>query len=77
MSLFFFEWNLTTEAMGIWRFAGAFAVAKRQSECGSKNLQNALQPPLPIGGCYGLGDYQIIFVSFRYNSSKIGSYISS
>ena len=36
---------LTTEAMGIWRFAGAFTVAERQSECGSKNLQNALQPP--------------------------------
>jgi hypothetical protein len=28
--------SLTTEAMGIWRFAGAFAVVKRQSECGSK-----------------------------------------
>jgi hypothetical protein len=28
---------LTTEAMGIWRFAGAFAVVKRQSECGSKD----------------------------------------
>jgi len=30
--------------MGIWRFAGAFAVVKRQSECGSKNLRNARQP---------------------------------
>ena len=27
---------LTTEAMGIWRFAGAFAVVERQGECGSK-----------------------------------------
>jgi hypothetical protein len=29
--------------MGIWRFAGAFAVVKRQSECGSKNLLSARQ----------------------------------
>ncbi len=28
--------RITTEAMGIWRFAGAFAVVKRQSECGRK-----------------------------------------
>ena len=35
---------LTTEAMGIWRFAEVFTVALRQSECGRKNLQNALQP---------------------------------
>jgi hypothetical protein len=30
--------------MGIWRFAGAFAVVERQSESGSKNLLNARQP---------------------------------
>jgi len=30
--------------MGIWRFAGAFAVVERQSECGSKKLQIAHQP---------------------------------
>ena len=30
--------------MGIWRFAGAFAVVKRQSECGSKYCRNARQP---------------------------------
>ena len=28
--------QVTTEAMGIWRFAGAFTVAQRQSECGRK-----------------------------------------
>jgi len=28
--------QLMTEAMSIWRFAGAFAVMKRQGECGSK-----------------------------------------
>ena len=38
--------------MGIWRFAGAFTVAQRQSECGSKNLRNARQPPMDIGVCY-------------------------
>ena len=32
---------LTTEAMGIWRFAGDFTVAQRQSESGSKDSQNA------------------------------------
>jgi hypothetical protein len=36
-SFFFFALALTTEAMGIWRFAGAFAVVERQSECGSKD----------------------------------------
>jgi len=30
--------------MGIWRFVGAFAVVKRQSECGSKDCRNARQP---------------------------------
>jgi hypothetical protein len=34
--LFFSGLLVTTEAMGIWRFAGAFAVVERQSECGSK-----------------------------------------
>jgi len=36
--------SLTTEAMGIWRFAGVFAVVERQSECGSKTCRNARQP---------------------------------
>ena len=30
--------------MGIWRFAGAFAVVERQGECGSKTAGNARQP---------------------------------
>jgi hypothetical protein len=37
--LFFLALPLTTEAMGIWRFAGAFTVAQRQSECGSKTSE--------------------------------------
>jgi len=53
LSLFFFEWNLTTEAMGIWRFAGAFAVVKRQSECGSKTAGMHVSQPMNIGVCYG------------------------
>jgi len=30
--------------MGIWRFAGAFAVVKRQRKMREQNLQNARQP---------------------------------
>ena len=37
--------HTTTEAMGIWRFAGAFAVALRQSECGNRTGETqAFQP---------------------------------
>jgi hypothetical protein len=56
---FFFEWNLTTEAMGIWRFAGAFAVVERQSECGSKTAGMHVSQPMNIGVCYGLGAVDI------------------
>jgi hypothetical protein len=38
--------SLTTEAMGIWRFAGAFAVVKRQSECGSKTAGMHVSQPM-------------------------------
>ena len=44
--------SLTTEAMGIWRVAGAFAVAQRQSECGRKTAGMHVSQPMPIGGCY-------------------------
>ncbi len=43
MSFLYLGLPLTTEAMGIWRFAGAFTVAQRQSECGSKTHLNARQ----------------------------------
>ena len=46
--------SLTTEAMGIWRFAGAFAVVERQSECGSKTAGMHVSQPMNIGVCYGL-----------------------
>jgi len=36
-SFFFFYLHITTQAMGIWRFAGAFAVHIRIAECGLKN----------------------------------------
>ena len=51
--LFFLLLPLTTEAMGIWRFAGAFAVVERQSECGSKTAGMHVSQPVPIGVCYG------------------------
>jgi len=38
--------------MGIWRFAGAFAVVKRQGECGSKTAGIHVSQPVPIGVCY-------------------------
>jgi len=34
--------------MGIWWFAGAFAVVKRQSECGSKTSKLHVSQPVPI-----------------------------
>lgn len=37
--------------MGIWRFAGAFAVVKRQSECGSKTAGMHVSQPMDIGVC--------------------------
>jgi len=33
---FFLHLAVTTEAKGIWRFAGVFTVALRQGECGRK-----------------------------------------
>ncbi len=38
--------------MGIWRFAGAFAVVERQSECGSKTREMHVSQPMDIGVCY-------------------------
>jgi len=48
---FFFGLPLTTEAMGIWRFAGAFAVVERQGECGSKTAGMHVSQPMNIGVC--------------------------
>ena len=55
---FFLHLPLTTEAMGIWRFAGAFAVVERQSECGSKAAEMhslsrfiGVSQPMNIGVC--------------------------
>jgi hypothetical protein len=42
--------------MGIWRFAGAFAVVERQGECGSKTAGMHVSQPVPIGVCYAHGD---------------------
>ena len=48
LSLFFFGLLLTTEAMDIWRFAGAFAVVERQGECGSKTAGMHVSQPMRI-----------------------------
>jgi len=37
--------------MGIWRFAGAFAVVERQSECGSKTCGMHVSQPMNIRAC--------------------------
>jgi len=36
---------------GHLRFAGAFAVVERQSECGSKTAGMHVSQPVPIGVC--------------------------
>ena len=57
--------------MGIWRFAGAFAVVERQGECGSKTAGMHVSQPMNIGVCYGLGDVEIkLFVVFLIFSAK-------
>ena len=53
--------------MGIWRVAGAFAVVKRQGECGSKTAGMHVSQPVTIGMCYGLG----VLLSIFYISIKI------
>ena len=47
----FLQLHLTTEAMGIWRVAGAFAVAQRQGECGSRTCEMHFSRQMRIGGC--------------------------
>ncbi|MBP1618346.1 MAG: hypothetical protein H6Q14_2173 [Bacteroidetes bacterium] len=49
--------------MGIWRFAGGFAVVKRQSECGSKTAGMHVSQPMDIGVCYGLVLFSLILSS--------------
>ena len=51
MSFLYLGLQVTTEAMGIWRFAGAFAVVKRQGECGRKTAEMHVSQPMNIGVC--------------------------
>ena len=51
VEMWFLKLPLTTEAMGIWRFAGAFAVVERQGECGSKTAGMHVSQPMNIGVC--------------------------
>ena len=50
--------------MGIWRFAGAFAVVERQSECGSKTAGMHVSQPMNIGVCYALCVYLFEILMF-------------
>ena len=51
VSFLFSNLLLTPEAMGIWRFAGAFAVVKRQGKCGRKTRKVHISQPVNIGVC--------------------------
>jgi len=63
--------------MGIWRFAGAFAVVKRQGECGSKTAEMHVSQPMNIGVCYGLGAVDIsLFSSCRLFQNVQSQFIS-
>jgi len=61
--------------MGIWRFAGAFAVVERQSECGSKTAGMHVSQPVPIGVCYGLGFYSVL-INVCFSPSVINTSVS-
>ena len=74
LSLFhFLLCRITTEAMGIWRFAGAFAVVKRQSECGSKTAGMHVSQPMPIGVCYGFvaSFFPVVFLFSCLNAESM------
>jgi len=45
---------ITTKAKRIWRFAGVFAVALRQGECGRKTCGMHVSQQVNIGVCYQL-----------------------
>jgi len=54
-------------------FAGAFAVVKRQSECGSKTAGMHVSQPMRIGVCYQLavGCEEFVFRFFASGSSAL------
>jgi hypothetical protein len=57
--------------MGIWRFAGAFAVVERQSECGSKDRRNARQPANAHRRVLGAGDLIFNLSINKFNLQSI------
>jgi len=59
--------------MGIWRFAGAFAVVERQSECGSKAAEMHVSQPMRIGVCYGLG---VLSFSFSVKGDNLPLFLN-
>ena len=50
-SSIFFTLTPNDRGYGHWRFAGAFAVVKRQGECGSKTAEMHVSQPMNIGVC--------------------------
>jgi len=53
--------------MGIWRFAGAFAVVERQSECGSKDRGMHVSQPMNIERVLGGRFFLVIYYSTMYS----------
>jgi len=53
--------------MGIWRFAGAFAVGKRQSECGSKTREMHVSQPMTIERVLAAGVYFMSIIAFFFS----------
>jgi len=56
--------------MGIWRFAGAFAVVERQSECGSKDRGMHVSQPMNIERVLGGRFFLVIYYSTMYPQSR-------
>jgi hypothetical protein len=63
---------------GHWRFAGAFAVVKRQSECGRKTAEMHVSQPVTIGVCYHLGFFLLgkLVVLLSFLTTYFGVYAS-
>ena len=62
---------LTTEAMGILRFAGVFTVAQRQSKCGRKTSEMHVSQQVCIGVCWQQWLSVRLYPLFNYNPNPI------
>jgi len=52
--IYFFRLAHNDRGYGHGRFAGVFAVAQRQSECGRKTRKVHISQPVNIGVCYAV-----------------------